>query len=55
MLPALEFVLKDDVITSYNLLVENNYHTANEEKLAPFLDYFENELDRRGRRIQLTI
>ncbi|KAF0753231.1 MULE domain-containing protein [Aphis craccivora] len=56
MLPALAFAPKDDIISSYNVLIENNYYTENEEILKQFLDYFENtwigKLDRRRRRKQ---
>ncbi|KAF0747660.1 Uncharacterized protein FWK35_00020775 [Aphis craccivora] len=56
MLPALAFVPKDDIISSYNVLIESNYYTKNEEILEQFLDYFENtwigKLDRKRRRKQ---
>ncbi|CAI6345166.1 unnamed protein product [Macrosiphum euphorbiae] len=59
MLPALAFVPKDDVISSYSVLIESNYYTENEEILEQFLDYFENtwlgKLDRRRRRKQPKI
>jgi len=59
MLPALAFLPKDDVISSYNVLIESNYDTKNEEILKQFLDYFENtwlgKLDRRRKRKQPKI
>ncbi|KAF0711276.1 E3 SUMO-protein ligase KIAA1586-like [Aphis craccivora] len=58
MLPAIAFVPKDDIISSYNVLIESNYYTENEEILEQFLDYFKNtgigKLDRKRRRKQPT-
>lgn len=59
MLAALAFAPKDDVISSYSVLIESNYYKENEEILENFLDYFENKclgkLDRLRRRKQPKI
>ncbi|KAF0761615.1 Uncharacterized protein FWK35_00021416, partial [Aphis craccivora] len=42
MLPALAFVPQEDVIKSFETLIETNYFSTNEELLTPLIDYFEN-------------
>lgn len=54
MLPALAFVPQEDVIESFETLIETNYFSTNEELLTPLIDYFESNwigrLQRRHRR-----
>jgi len=50
MLPALAFVPQEDVIESFETLIESNYFSTNEELLTPLIDYFESNWIRRHRR-----
>lgn len=51
---ALSFVPQEDVIESFETLIETNYFSTNKELLTPLIDYFESNwigrLQRRHRR-----